>query len=74
MPKLPVVTNREMVQYLQRKGFVAYQGSRHIVLCKGDTRTQVPRHVNKDLGKGLLKEILRQAGISTEEFKKEFRR
>ena len=65
MPKLPVVTSREMIQYLQCKGFVAYQGSRHVVLCKGDTRTQVPQHGNEDLGKGLLREILRQARIST---------
>ena len=35
---------------------------------------KVPRHGNKELGKGLLKEILNQAGISIEEFKQDFLR
>lgn len=72
MSRLPVVTNREMLNYLQKKGFAVYQGQRHYVLRKDEKRTQVPRHGNKDLGKGLLRTILQQAGIPIEEFKDEF--
>jgi len=71
--KLPVVTNREMVKYLTKKGFALLRhGRRHDVFSNGVRRTQVPRHGNKELGKGLLKEILNQAGIDIEEFKLEF--
>lgn len=69
---MPVVTSREMINYLERKGFVSRQGQRHVVLYNGDRRTQVPRHRSKELGKGLTKAILEQAGIDIEEFKQEF--
>lgn len=72
MSDLPVVTNREMAKYLQKKGFTLRHGRRHDVFSNGITRTQVPRHGNKELGKGLLKAILEQAGIDIEEFKREF--
>lgn len=73
MPKLPVVTNRELANYLQKKGFqLLRHGSRHDVFSNGVRRTQVPRHGNKELGKGLLETILEQAGIDIEEFKREF--
>ncbi len=55
-----------------RKGFIPYQGRRHVVLHKAGKRTQVPRHGNAKLGKGLIRAILAQAGISVEEFKNEF--
>ncbi len=72
MSKLPVITNREMVKYLRKKGFsLIRHGSRHDVFSNGIRRTQVPRHGNKELGKGLIKEILNQAGINIEEFKQE---
>ena len=61
-----------MTRYLQSKGFIGYQGQRHVVFHKGARRTQVPRHGSRELGKGLLREILKQAGISIEEFKKDF--
>ena len=72
MAKLPVVTNNMMIKYLINKGFKPRQGGRHVTFRKGNIRTQVPRHGNKELGKGLLKEILNQAGISIEEFRKDF--
>lgn len=72
MSKLPVVTNREMIKYLIKKGFVPHQGQRHVVLHKEGRRTQVPRHGDRELGKGLIRAILEQAGIDIEEFKEEF--
>ena len=74
MPRLPVVTNDKMIKYLIKKGFKPHQGGRHVTFHKGNIRTQVPRHGNTELGKGLLKEILNQAGISIEEFKQDFLR
>ena len=62
-----------MYNYLIKKGFrLLRHGSRHDVFTNDVRRTQVPRHGNKELGKGLLKAILFQAGIDIEEFKRDW--
>lgn len=75
--KLPVVKARELIKYLQKKGFEPKprkkRGS-HIVLrnSKG-RRTEVSSHGgNNEIGKGLLNAILAEAGISIEEFKRDW--
>lgn len=72
MSKLPVITNFEMMKYLEKKGFTNIGGKQHAVFSNGIRRTQVPRHGRKELGKGLLKAILEQAGIDIEEFKRDW--
>jgi predicted RNA binding protein YcfA (HicA-like mRNA interferase family) len=72
VPKLPIVTDREMMNYLVKKGFECIGGKRHAVFSNGVRRTEVPRHGNKELGKGLLKKILEQAGINEEDFKRDW--
>ena len=72
--KLPVVTQREMIKYLQRKGFSIHEGKRHTILSKGNRNTMVPRHGNKELRPGTLKTILKQADIPVDEFKRDLRR
>jgi predicted RNA binding protein YcfA (HicA-like mRNA interferase family) len=72
MPPLPRVTGREVVQALGRLGWtvVAQKGS-HAQL-KHPTRTgrvTVPIHAGETIGPGLLKSILSQAGVSSEEFR-----
>jgi predicted RNA binding protein YcfA (HicA-like mRNA interferase family) len=69
MPKLPTLTPQELIKILERKGFVLdrVKGSHHIYIqVNTNRRTVVPLH-NKDLPKGTLLEILRQAGITKEE-------
>lgn len=69
--KLPHVSGRDCVKALQKHGFrtVRQQGS-HIVLRRDNpfAQTVVPDH--KELDRGTLKAILRQTGISLEEFLK----
>lgn len=71
MMKLPVVSGREVVKALERAGFwfVGQRGS-HAKLRKaveGKTRTViVPMH--DALKKGTLHRILKDAGLSLEEF------
>ncbi len=69
MPKLPALTSREIISILRKKGFELdrVKGSHHIYI-HGETkmRVVVPLH-RKDLPKGTLAEILRQAGLSREE-------
>jgi predicted RNA binding protein YcfA (HicA-like mRNA interferase family) len=69
MPKLPSLTPQKVIKILEKKGFILYRtkGS-HRIYYHPDTkrRAVVPFH-RRDLPKGTLLEILRQAGISREE-------
>ena len=67
MPKLPHVSGAQAVKAPERLGFtVARQSGSHIILRKGSTGCVVPNH--KEIKVGTLAGILRQAGISTDEF------
>ncbi len=69
MPKIPSLTPDKIIKVLEKKGFVLSRinGSHHIYYHrKTKRRVIVPLH-KKDLPKGTLIEILKQAGISKEE-------
>ncbi|MCS7368000.1 MAG: type II toxin-antitoxin system HicA family toxin [archaeon YNP-WB-062] len=72
MSKLPVVSGREVIKYLTKKGFVvSRQKGSHVVLKSQDgRRVTVPLH--EELDRGTLLEILAEAGISKEEFLREW--
>ncbi|MCX8512423.1 MAG: type II toxin-antitoxin system HicA family toxin [Chthoniobacteraceae bacterium] len=67
MPKLPHVSGVEAVRALQRLGFemIRQKGS-HIVMRRGSSGCIVPNH--REVKIGTLAGVLRQAGISAEEF------
>ena len=69
MPKLPVLTPRDVIPILEKRGFIfdRAKGSHHIYLHP-DTkqRAVVPVH-RRDLPQGTLLSILKQAGIEREE-------
>jgi len=72
MPKLPTLTPKKTIKILEKKGFVLdrVKGSHHIYYHPvTKRRVIVPLH-KRDLPKGTLIEILKQAGISREELKK----
>jgi predicted RNA binding protein YcfA (HicA-like mRNA interferase family) len=69
MSKLPVVSGAQCVRVLERIGFVVYrQRGSHITLVRIEPRAQttVPNH--KELDRGTLRAIIRQAGLSVDEF------
>jgi predicted RNA binding protein YcfA (HicA-like mRNA interferase family) len=67
MPKMPHVSGPEAVDALQRLGFeVARQKGSHIVMRRGSAGCVVPNH--REIKTGTLMGILRQAGVSVEEF------
>jgi predicted RNA binding protein YcfA (HicA-like mRNA interferase family) len=69
MAKLPRnVSGREVVQALKRAGFVFVRKSQkgHFILAKGETVISVPDHRN--LKTGTLRQIVREAGLTVEEF------
>ena len=73
MNRLPVVTAREVLAALHRAGFVniASEGGHRQLRCQdGGHRVTVPVHGHQDVPPGTLRNILRQAGVTPEEFAK----
>lgn len=71
MPRLPRVSGEEAVRALERLGFVcARQRGSHVVLKRRaaghEVGCAVPLH--SELALGTLRGILRQAGVTPEEF------
>jgi predicted RNA binding protein YcfA (HicA-like mRNA interferase family) len=72
LPKLPVVSGKEMAKYLSKKGFEIRQGrGSHVVAKKGGLMTVIP--MDDELATGTLLGILEQVGISRETFSEELR-
>jgi predicted RNA binding protein YcfA (HicA-like mRNA interferase family) len=73
MPKLRRLSGEEAIRALERLGFVRVrQRGSHVVLKRqtpeGEAGCAVPLH--RELAVGTLRGILRQAGVSPEEFMK----
>lgn len=69
MPKLPSVSGQEIIRALERLGFtVASQRGSHVKLRRDGKICIVPAH--KEVKKGTLAGILRQAEISADELMK----
>jgi predicted RNA binding protein YcfA (HicA-like mRNA interferase family) len=68
--RLPVVSGREVVRALSRIGYrLDHQTGSHLILRHDDPphrRLTVPDH--RELAKGTLRSLIRQAGLTVEEF------
>jgi predicted RNA binding protein YcfA (HicA-like mRNA interferase family) len=71
MSRLPRVTARQVLSALQRAGFfiVRSKGSHHFLQHRDDPtrRTVISVHTG-DMPQGTVRDILKQAGITREEF------
>ena len=68
-PRLPSRTAGQVVRILERHGFerVRQSGS-HLLLQHADgRRVTVPMHKSKDLGRGLLARIMKDADLTIED-------
>ena len=69
MPKLPAVKPRVVVQFLEQNGFTLdHVSGSHFIFYHPVSRRRavVPRH-NRDMPKGTLVTLLREAGFTREE-------
>jgi predicted RNA binding protein YcfA (HicA-like mRNA interferase family) len=68
MPRLPRgVSGSDAVRALERLGFIVVrQRGSHIVMRRGASGCLVPNH--REIKTGTLSGVLRQAGVSVEEF------
>ncbi len=73
MPKLPVISGKELISALKKAGFVEVrQKGSHVSLQKKTSvltfKTVVPLH--RELAKGTLIDILNQTGLSRDDLLK----
>lgn len=71
MTGLVPVTRRALIARLRELGFdgpCPYTGGKHEFMVKGQLRLTVPNPHQDEIGKDLLIRILRQAGISREDW------
>ena len=69
MTKLPSVSGRECVRALSRVGFVLRrQEGSHMILRRDSPFAQVVVPDHRELDRGTLRAILRQAGVEVSEF------
>ena len=68
MPRLPVTSGDEFVRTVRKIGYVwdHTEGSHMILLIPNNRRLSVPRH--KELGPGLLMNLIHDAGLTRGEF------
>jgi predicted RNA binding protein YcfA (HicA-like mRNA interferase family) len=68
--RLPVVSGRDAVKALRKIGYeVDHQSGSHMILRRATPpfrRLTIPDH--KELAKGTLRAIIREAGLTVEEF------
>ena len=72
MTRLPSLTGEQIMRALAKAGFqeLRQRGS-HIYLKHPDGRaTVVPIHKGESVGKGLLRKIIRDVGLTREEFRR----
>lgn len=69
MSKLPQLSGRECVSVLERYGFrIVRQRGSHIVMRRVDPFAQVIVPDHKEIDRGTLRAIIRQAGLQPEDF------
>jgi len=70
LPKLSPARPEEVLRVLERLGFTRIrQSGSHAIYHHADGRwTTVPIHKGRELGKGILSKILKDAGLTVEDF------
>jgi len=67
--KLPRVSGRECISALEKAGFVQKrQHGSHIILRRDEPFSQIVVPDHKELDRGTLRAIIRQANLSIEQF------
>jgi predicted RNA binding protein YcfA (HicA-like mRNA interferase family) len=69
MPPLGPIKRKDLIRYLKRLGFEGpFSGGKHQFMAKGDITIRIPNPHQSEIGREFLTRILRQAGISREEW------
>ncbi|MDO8672353.1 MAG: type II toxin-antitoxin system HicA family toxin [Dehalococcoidia bacterium] len=69
MPPFGPISHRDLVRTLRELGFVGpIAGTRHAFMIKGTLKLRIPNPHQGDISRDLLARILREAGISHDEW------
>jgi predicted RNA binding protein YcfA (HicA-like mRNA interferase family) len=71
MPKLPIISGIEAIKAFSKAGWIPHrQVGSHVVLRKEGSKVtlSIPKH--KELKPGLLRGLIKAAGLTVEEFEK----
>ncbi len=69
MPPFGPIKRRNLIRYFRKAGWTGpFKGTRHDYMLKGTRKQRIPNEHHEDISQALLAEILRQAGISREEW------
>jgi predicted RNA binding protein YcfA (HicA-like mRNA interferase family) len=69
MPRVGPIGRRDLIVFLRRLGFDGpIAGGRHQVMVRASTKVPIPNPHQGDIGPKLLARILREAGISRDEW------
>jgi predicted RNA binding protein YcfA (HicA-like mRNA interferase family) len=66
---MPSISRRELIRRLRALGFDgAYSGGRHQFMIRGRQKLRIPNPHHQEIDMSLVNELLRQAGISRDEW------
>ncbi|MBZ0304199.1 MAG: type II toxin-antitoxin system HicA family toxin [Anaerolineae bacterium] len=69
MSKLSNISSRQVIRALEKLGFyVDHQTGSHIIMRRDDPRTTIPIPERSEMRKGTLRKIIKQAGLTVDEF------
>jgi predicted RNA binding protein YcfA (HicA-like mRNA interferase family) len=69
MPRFGPIKRKDLIRYLKQLNFEGpYSGGKHQFMVQGNITLRLPNPHQADIGKDLLARILRQAGITIEEW------
>lgn len=69
MPPLPIVSGKQAVKVFKKAGWLFQrQSGSHMILTKpgADSTLSIPNH--KEIGRGLLKTLIKDSGLNVEDF------
>ena len=71
MPRFGPIKRKDFIAFLRILGFEGpYSGGKHQFMIRGDLTLHVPNPHQGDIGRELLSRILKQAGISREQWER----
>ncbi len=69
MPTFGPIKRRDLIKALRGLGFEGpYSGAKHQLMARGDTTVRIPNPHAGDISRDLLSRILKQAGVSRDEW------
>ena len=67
MPRIPGVGQKDAIKALRKAGYEVVRQSKHVIMRKGNTVIQIPRHT--EIKASTMGDIAKTAGLTPDEFR-----